>query len=184
VKLASRYYVGPISDHFDGVRFFDTHGVPPKSFADLLRWWSSRSLGEWPKRVIDIRQDNPPARVDGPRWRVTFVGHATLLIQLSGINILTDPVWSERVSPFSFAGPKRVHDPGIAFDALPPIDAVLLSHNHWDHLDLPTLSRRRCTIRVSLRHSATTPSSARMIPRSGAKPMTGAIALNLRPALL
>ncbi len=141
MKLTSRYYHGPISDHFDGTRFFDIHGVPPKSFADLLRWWSSRSLSGWPEHVTDIQQDIPPARVDGPRWRLSFVGHATLLIQLSGLNILTDPVWSERVSPLSFAGPKRVHEPGIAFDALPPIDAVLLSHNHWDHLDLPTLLR-------------------------------------------
>lgn len=84
---------------------------------------------------------HPTGHSAGPRWRIAFVGHATLLIQLSGLNILTDPVWSERVSPFSFTGPKRVHESGIAFDALPPIGAVLLSHNHWDHLDLPTLSR-------------------------------------------
>ena len=69
------------------------------------------------------------------------MGHATLLIQTAGMNILLDPVWSERVSPVTFAGPKRVNDPGIAFDKLPPIDVVLLSHNHYDHLDLPTLSR-------------------------------------------
>jgi L-ascorbate metabolism protein UlaG (beta-lactamase superfamily) len=81
----------------------------------------------------------PARQVD--HLRITMVGHATLLIQAAGVNILTDPVWSERASPFSFAGPKRVTAPGIAFDALPPIDVVLISHNHYDHLDVTTLRR-------------------------------------------
>jgi L-ascorbate metabolism protein UlaG (beta-lactamase superfamily) len=62
-----------------------------------------------------------------------------LLIQVAGLNILTDPIWSARASPFSFAGPKRVTPPGVSFDQLPPIDVVLISHNHYDHLDIPTL---------------------------------------------
>ncbi|WP_223262858.1 MBL fold metallo-hydrolase [Sphingobium sp. SCG-1] len=70
---------------------------------------------------------------------VTMVGHVTLLIQIAGINILTDPVWSDRASPVSFAGPKRVTAPGIALHDLPPIDVILLSHNHYDHLDIATL---------------------------------------------
>ena len=84
--------------------------------------------------------DTPPQRVtQGVRF--SFVGHASWLIQTGGQNILVDPVWSERASPFRFAGPKRVNDPGIAFDALPPIDCVLVSHGHYDHLDVATLSR-------------------------------------------
>jgi L-ascorbate metabolism protein UlaG (beta-lactamase superfamily) len=74
---------------------------------------------------------------------LTFVNHATFLLQLDGINILTDPVWSERVSPLTWAGPRRVRRPGIGFDRLPAIDLVLLSHNHYDHLDLATLRRLR-----------------------------------------
>jgi L-ascorbate metabolism protein UlaG (beta-lactamase superfamily) len=70
-----------------------------------------------------------------------MVGHATVLIQVAGLNLLTDPVWSERASPISFLGPKRVTAPGIEFDQLPKIDAVLLSHNHYDHLDIATLRR-------------------------------------------
>jgi L-ascorbate metabolism protein UlaG (beta-lactamase superfamily) len=70
-----------------------------------------------------------------------MVGHASMLIQVAGLNILTDPVWSERVSPFTFIGPKRVVGPGIRFEDLPPIDLVLVSHNHYDHLDLATLKR-------------------------------------------
>ena len=73
--------------------------------------------------------------------RITVVGHATVLIQTCGLNIVSDPVWSERASPLTFAGPKRVSPPSVAFDDLPRIDVVLLSHNHYDHLDVATLSR-------------------------------------------
>lgn len=73
--------------------------------------------------------------------RVTFVNHATVLLQTEGLNLLTDPVWSKRVSPVSFAGPRRHRAPGIRFEDLPRIDAILLSHNHYDHLDMPTLRR-------------------------------------------
>jgi L-ascorbate metabolism protein UlaG (beta-lactamase superfamily) len=141
----ARYYDGPVSDHFDGVRFFDPHGVPPKSFADLLRWWRGRDRSLWPEKVTNAPAAPPAARVEGTGLRVTFVGHASMLVQAGGLNILLDPVWSERVSPFAFAGPKRVRDPGIAFEKLPPIDLVLVSHCHYDHLDLPTLSRLAAT---------------------------------------
>lgn len=137
----TRYYDGPVSDHFDGTRFFDLHGVPPKRTADVLRWWLSGGKAEWPAWYPYPYSDRPPARVEGAAWRISFVGHATLLIQTAGLNILTDPIWSERASPFTFAGPKRVNAPGIAFEALPPIDVVLVSHAHYDHLDAPTLSR-------------------------------------------
>jgi len=73
--------------------------------------------------------------------RLSFVGHASWLIQASGLNILVDPVWSARASPVSWAGPKRCNDPGIAFEALPPVDIVLVSHGHYDHLDVATLSK-------------------------------------------
>ncbi len=70
---------------------------------------------------------------------VTFVGHATFLIQVAATNLLIDPVYSERASPVSFAGPRRVRAPGVRFDDLPAISLVLLSHNHYDHCDLATL---------------------------------------------
>jgi L-ascorbate metabolism protein UlaG (beta-lactamase superfamily) len=73
--------------------------------------------------------------------RLSFIGHASWLIQTSGLNILVDPVWSVRASPVGWAGPKRRNDPGIDFDLLPAIDAVLVSHGHYDHLDVATLSR-------------------------------------------
>jgi L-ascorbate metabolism protein UlaG (beta-lactamase superfamily) len=138
----ARYYVGSVSDHFDGVHFVDPHGMAPKSLPDLVRWWSMRGgRNAWPSSMPSPYADAPPARVHGRDLRVSFVGHASFLIQTGGLNILLDPVWSERVSPVEFAGPKRVNPPGIAFDALPRIDVVLVSHNHYDHLDIATLSR-------------------------------------------
>jgi len=137
----SRYYNGPISDHFDGLRFFDPQGSTPKSFFDLLRWQLGKQPVAWPKQDPSPYSDTPPVRVDNARdWRATYVGHASLLLQVAGINILLDPVWSKRVSPVTFAGPRRVNDPGISFDVLPPINAVLVSHCHYDHMDMPTLS--------------------------------------------
>ena len=145
-RNASRaYYEGPVSDHFDGTRFIDPDGVPPKSIGDLIRWWGSRGKSQWPASYPSPYSDLPPARVDGAKLRVAFVGHASVLLQTGGRNLLLDPVWSDRVSPVSFAGPKRVNPPGIAFEALPKIDAVLVSHCHYDHLDVATLSRLAAT---------------------------------------
>jgi L-ascorbate metabolism protein UlaG (beta-lactamase superfamily) len=136
-------YSGPVSDHFDGERFFDPDGAPPKSLGQVLRWQfgRGRKRATWPEWAPSPHADTPPPRVDGDRVRFSFVGHASWLIQAAGLNILIDPVWSERASPFSFAGPKRRNDPGIAFEALPRIDVVLVSHGHYDHLDVATLSK-------------------------------------------
>lgn len=133
------YYAGPPSDHFDGVRFFNP-GQPStdRSAADLLRWRLEGQRAAWPKHV-PVQPARPAARVDAVA--VTMIGHASVLIQCAGQNVLVDPVWSERASPVSFAGPKRVTPPGIAFDDLPPIDLVLISHSHYDHLDAGTLHR-------------------------------------------
>ncbi|MFW2543762.1 MBL fold metallo-hydrolase [Primorskyibacter sp. 2E107] len=134
----NRYYDGPESDHFDGVRFFNPDGSAPRGFADLMRWQFGEARAAWPE-TVPVETVTPAARVDD--LTVTMIGHATMLIQVAGLNVLTDPVWSRRVSPVSFAGPKRVSAPGVRFEALPKIDVVLLSHNHYDHLDLETLRR-------------------------------------------
>jgi L-ascorbate metabolism protein UlaG (beta-lactamase superfamily) len=136
-------YDGPVSDHFDGLHFFDPDGSPPKSLSQVLRWQfgSGRQRAKWPEWTPSEYADKPPPRVTGAKVRLSFVGHASWLIQTSGLNILVDPVWSDRASPVSWAGPKRHNDPGIAFDALPPIDIVLVSHGHYDHLDVATLSK-------------------------------------------
>jgi L-ascorbate metabolism protein UlaG (beta-lactamase superfamily) len=139
-------YSGPLSDHFDGLTFFDPDGSPPKTLMQVLRWQlGRRDRAVWPEWAPSPHADAPPARVEGSKVRFSFVGHASWLIQTAGLNILVDPVWSERVSPFSFAGPKRRNDPGVAFEALPKIDVVLVSHGHYDHLDTATLSRLAAT---------------------------------------
>lgn len=138
----NRYYSGPPSDHFDGTVFFNPGGRMPASFGELMRWQLGGGRAVWPAaHASPFAQARPERRVEGERLVVTMVGHATLLIQTAGLNILTDPVWAERASPFSFAGPARVNAPGIAFEDLPRVDLVLVSHNHYDHLDLSTLGR-------------------------------------------
>ena len=141
-----------LSDHFDGNLFFNP-GVrvppplPPGEEPKRGRsgWIWRLILGnDWPTwpQITNGRPGEPPAaHVPKGSLFVTPVGHATFLIQLDGLNILTDPIWSDRCSPVSWAGPKRYRDPGIRFEDLPPIDAVLVTHNHYDHLDLPTLKR-------------------------------------------
>lgn len=136
------YYSGKTSDHFDGELFFNPDGIPPRGFRDLLRWQLGGGKAAWPKTwPSPFPPAKPEAAIDGDRLRITMVGHATMLIQVAGLNVLTDPVWSDRVSPLSFAGPRRVNAPGIDFEDLPRIDLVLLSHNHYDHFDAATLKR-------------------------------------------
>lgn len=133
------YYRGEKSDHFDGVRFHSPAEPPAKSVVELTWMLLGKTRNRWPTFRGSHAQDKPPERVEN--LRVSSAGHSSILVQLSGLNLLFDPVWSERVSPFTFAGPRRVHAPGIAFEELPPIDAVLITHNHYDHLDGPTIAR-------------------------------------------
>lgn len=135
----NRYYHGPVSDHFNGTHFFTPGVPPPRGGLDLLRWQLGEQKAEWPDTYPSPHRDRPPARVHGASLRVSYVGHASFLLQTAGLNILVDPVWSDRASPVSFAGPRRVNAPGIALADLPPIDAVLVSHSHYDHLDTGTL---------------------------------------------
>lgn len=134
-------YRGPVSDHFDGERFKNAGPFEERNFGDVLKWrLSKRPVSKWPEWV-EIAQQPAPPPVVARGVRITMINHATVLIQTEGINVLTDPVWSERVGPVSWLGPKRHKAPGVAFEALPKIDAVVISHNHYDHLDLPTIAR-------------------------------------------
>lgn len=115
--------------------------IKPKGLLDIIKWKLHSKQPKWPNEVPLITSDIPPARVEGDEIRVSFVGHVSFLIQTQALNILTDPVWSMRASPFSFAGPKRVTPPGIKFEDLPKIDVVLISHNHYDHMDINTIKK-------------------------------------------
>jgi L-ascorbate metabolism protein UlaG (beta-lactamase superfamily) len=138
--LSGPVYRGPQSDHFDGERFRNLRDVPHGGLGAFLRWQWTRKRGPWSDQPGPIGP-KPPARVGRGALRVTFINHATTLVQQDGLNLLTDPIWSERCSPFSWIGPRRKRPPGIRFEDLPPIDLVVISHNHYDHLDLPTLRR-------------------------------------------
>ena len=132
-------YRGPKSDHFDGEQFINQEPREPRM--TFLGWQLNRDRGPWTEWLDASPGAPPPRRVPVGSTRVTFVNHATTLLQLDGVNVLTDPIWSERCSPVSFVGPKRVRPPGLRMEDLPPIDAVILSHNHYDHMDVPTLKQ-------------------------------------------
>jgi L-ascorbate metabolism protein UlaG (beta-lactamase superfamily) len=132
----------PARDHFDGERFFNPWLARNRGFGDFLRWRASRKPTPWPQWIVD--DASPPLTPLRPgEVAATYIGHATFLLRFPGFALLTDPIFSDRASPVRWAGPKRVRAPAIALDDLPRIDAVLLSHNHYDHMDLPSLRRLR-----------------------------------------
>ncbi|HEV2750008.1 MAG TPA: MBL fold metallo-hydrolase [Gemmatimonadales bacterium] len=126
----------PSSDHFDSRRFFNPNGANGQPLWKVPRMLLARRT-RWPS-VVPVEPRRPP-NVGPDDAVVTFIGHASFLMQIAGTNLLTDPVYAERASPVSFAGPRRVRAPGVRFDDLPAISCVLLSHNHYDHCDLGTL---------------------------------------------
>jgi L-ascorbate metabolism protein UlaG (beta-lactamase superfamily) len=136
--LSGPKYRGPATDHFDGKKFFTPGGVPPHGLSAVSRWMVERKRSPW-NEDMSLPVGKRPLNFFNDGIRITFINHSTFLIQADGVNILTDPVWSLRTSPFSFSGPRRMRPPGIKLEDLPRIDYVLLSHNHYDHLDLPTL---------------------------------------------
>ena len=123
-----------VGDGFRNPGRHEDHGL-----LQVLRWKLAGGAAPWPRSVPVGQCPPPPAPAAGVT--VACVGHATFLIRTATASFLTDPVWSARIGPFGVLGPRRVQPPAIAFDALPPIDAVLLSHDHYDHCDLPTLRR-------------------------------------------
>jgi L-ascorbate metabolism protein UlaG (beta-lactamase superfamily) len=133
---APRY---PFSGHYDGERFVNPGHETDKSLGDLLRWQWTRTRGPWPEHVENVGRARLLALGDADPIAATWIGHAAALVQIGPANVLTDPVFSERCSPVSWAGPKRVRAPGLSYDELPPIHAVVVSHGHYDHLDLPSL---------------------------------------------
>jgi L-ascorbate metabolism protein UlaG (beta-lactamase superfamily) len=136
-----------MSQHFDGKRFRNLDPVPLAGFKEILKWKLSATPKPW--RVENKAPAKPhPAvyeTVKSGRVSTTFINHSSLLVQTGGLNILTDPVWSPRASPVSWSGPLRHRQPGLAFADLPRIDAVLLSHNHYDHMDRATIKRLEAT---------------------------------------
>jgi L-ascorbate metabolism protein UlaG (beta-lactamase superfamily) len=134
----------PVSDHCDGERFFNPRPQPQApAFSTGAKWAMQRlflrQAKAWPRTVPAPRRPDLPVRVPAGQVAVTFIGHSTFLLQLPGLTILTDPIFSDRASPVRWAGPKRVRPPALQLEELPAVDVVLVSHNHYDHLDLPSL---------------------------------------------
>jgi L-ascorbate metabolism protein UlaG (beta-lactamase superfamily) len=124
------------SDHYDGRRFFNPTGPALQPLSAVPRMLVERR-STWPGRIDEPTHQPPP--LDGSIAVVTLIGHSTVLIQTAAANILTDPMYSHRAGPLNVFGPRRVRAPAVRFDDLPPISTVLLSHNHYDHCDVPTL---------------------------------------------
>lgn len=132
-------YSGPISSNFDGKQFINQDSSESRGFWDFIWWRLFKEDGLWLKDFTDIYGSKPFDFVPDDSLRVTFINHSTVLLQYDSLNILTDPVWSDIVSPVFFIGPERHRNPGIKFEDLPKIHVVLLSHNHYDHWDYPTI---------------------------------------------
>ena len=150
----------PVSDHCDGQVFFNLDGVNGlKSFRDVLKWKMTSKPAKWPEWVENSAEPKLPREIKQGEAYITFINHITFLLQFAGpggvpINVITDPVFSERVSPFKFAGPKRVRAPGLHLPSLPKIDLICLSHNHYDHMDVESLAsiskRDQCAVVMPL----------------------------------
>jgi L-ascorbate metabolism protein UlaG (beta-lactamase superfamily) len=127
--------------HFDGQRFFNPDAPQVRGYWDVLRWKLTNRPKPSPRFIPDVEPSVSPRSVEGTVLRITLVNHSTVLLQQSGSNLLTDPIWSERASPLTWIGPRRRRAPGIRCEDLPRFDAVLIRHTHYDHLDLATLGR-------------------------------------------
>lgn len=138
----SKMDIRETSPNFNDGQFENNTSIKTLTFWQIV--WSGLTSdverAEWPEWVPIVEDIVPQDKVVSSNTRVTFINHATFLIQTNGVNILTDPVFSERASPVSFAGPKRVHNPGVALKNLPKIDVIIISHDHYDHLDLDTIN--------------------------------------------
>jgi L-ascorbate metabolism protein UlaG (beta-lactamase superfamily) len=132
-----------VTDHFDGRRFFNPWRAHKQHIASFLRWQWEGGRTPWPDSVADKAPPPLPASIPASQVALTFIGQATFLVQVNGLRLLTDPMFSLRAGPYGRFGPKRVRPPGHPLETLPPVPVVLLSHNHYDHCDLPTLHRLR-----------------------------------------
>ena len=129
----------PLSDHCDGERFFNPYGPAGRDLTDVFRFMRSRKPTPWPATVPLTAQPPPPSRVEPGHAAVTFIGHSTFLIRTASLVFITDPVFTTHAGPFGRLGPRRVRPPAIALPDLPNADVVLLSHNHYDHLQPSSL---------------------------------------------
>jgi L-ascorbate metabolism protein UlaG (beta-lactamase superfamily) len=130
----------PPSDHFNGTTFFNPGEVSDRGLRDLIKWKMTSRAVPWPSHVDVVRRPLPPAP-QGDGVTATWIGHATFLLRTKSCAVLTDPIFSDVAGPLPWLGARRAAPPGLDFDAVPRVDLILLSHDHYDHCDLPTLRR-------------------------------------------
>ena len=130
----------PHSDHLNGKTFFNPGAPAHAGLLDLIRWRMTSTAKPWPERV-EVAPSLVPAAPVAEGITATWVGQSTFVLRSASATILTDPIFSDRASPVPWAGPKRAARPGVDFESLPKVDMVLLSHDHYDHCDMPTLRR-------------------------------------------
>jgi L-ascorbate metabolism protein UlaG (beta-lactamase superfamily) len=133
ISCASQPY--PKSDHYDGRKFFNPGLADTKGFLDFLKWQMQGGKTPWPDFRPLRAVPKVAKQVKAGQLSTTFINHATHLIQFEKINVLTDPIFSERASPLQWLGPKRVHPPALSIKDLPQVHVVVISHNHYDHMD-------------------------------------------------
>jgi len=138
--FAAPAYQGPVTDHFDGEKFRNRLNSD-FGLTDFFRFSVPFNFVKeaWPEWIESTSRKIPRPRQTDDEISVTFINHATVLIQVDGVNILTDPIFTRRTSALSWIGPERVRAPGVNLSDLPPIDIILISHNHYDHLDIESL---------------------------------------------
>jgi len=137
--IFKKRYSGDVSDHFNGKKFVNSNGRQVNGAKELFKFMRTRNPTKWIEEYETYSRDIPIENNYTDSIKLIFINHSTFLIQLDTLNILTDPIWSERCSPVQWAGPKRNRPPGVTFNSLPNIDVVLISHNHYDHLDKNTI---------------------------------------------
>ena len=163
--MSSRY---PLSDHYDGKRFVDPTGATNKTVGQVLRFLFSRGWAVWPAALTNGRYVVPPPPSAGV-IAATYIGQSTVLVQTDDVAFVTDPVLSRCAGPFGRLGPKRVRPPGIALNDLPRLDFALVSHSHYDHLDIPTL---RALTAAGARRFVTGLGNKPYLERRGVRPVT------------
>lgn len=133
----------PQNDHYNGNWFSNQDkSVELKSgLKNILKWYFQDKKHPWPNFIANNVTPNLPSNIVENEIYISFINHATLLVQFKSLTILTDPVFSKRVSPLNWLGPKRIREPGIALNQLPKIDVITISHNHYDHMDLSALKK-------------------------------------------
>lgn len=139
--FSEKGYTGESSEHFNGKIFINPNGKKGNGFKEVLKYISSRKPAKWTENYETYVRDTLIEDNLTDSIKLIFVNHSTFLIQMDSLNILTDPIWSYRCSPIGWIGPKRNRPAGVAFNSLPNIDLVLISHNHYDHLDKKTILR-------------------------------------------